>query len=147
MSDKVAPPGECVFSCASRYEKADLWRSRMNFYVNLKVTQWHWNTNLALHQHCSPVGTMPNKYTTKITVKMQKSKMYILRWKFDLDLEVKVKWSNEIKCVSFLLLSKSSNPVLISHQMAEISRFMWKRPWPQFQGHCFDLWNIFYRIW
>ena len=30
---------------------------------------------IALRQHCSPVGAMPNKYTAKITVKMRKSKM------------------------------------------------------------------------
>jgi len=75
MSDKVAPPGEYVFSCASRCEKADLCRSRITFYLNLKVIQWPWNMNLALRQHCSPVETMSNKYTAKITVKMRKSKI------------------------------------------------------------------------
>ena len=31
--------------------------------------------NITLLQHCSPVGTVPNKYAAKITVKMRKSKM------------------------------------------------------------------------
>ena len=73
--DKVAPPDVCSFSCARRYKKADLCRSRITFYLNLKVIQWPWNMNLALRQNCSPVGTMSNKYTAKITVKMRKSKI------------------------------------------------------------------------
>ena len=85
----------------------------------------------------------PINIRLKSLLKCENQKCYIFRWKFDLDLEVKVKLSNEIKYISFLRLSKTSNRVLISHQMAEILRFMWKWPWPQFQGHGFDMSKFF----
>ena len=44
-------------------------------------------------------------------------------------------------------LSILSNLVLMSHQMADISRFMWKWVWPQFQGNCFDMSMFFYIDW
>ena len=66
----------------------------------------------------------PINIRLKSLLKCENPKCYILGLKFDLDLGVKVKWSNEIKCVFFLRLSKSSNRVLISHQIAEISQFM-----------------------
>ena len=70
VSDKLAPPGERLFSYASQYEKADISRPMITFYKNFKVTQWPWSVNLTLRQHCSPVRIMPNTYMAKITVKM-----------------------------------------------------------------------------
>ena len=62
-------------SVATAIWNADFLKSRIKFYLNVKVTQWPWNVKLTLSQHCSPVGTMPNKYMAKITIKMRKSKM------------------------------------------------------------------------
>ena len=62
-------------SVATAIWNAEFWKSRIKFFLNLKVTQWPWSVKLTLSQHCSPVGTMPNKYTAKITIKRRKSKM------------------------------------------------------------------------
>ena len=129
--DKLAPPGECILSCRYSVNKAEFCSRRITFQLNLKVTQWPSSMNLTLLQHCSQLVTNPIIIQLKSLLKCENPKCNILRWKFDLDPEVKVKWSKEI-CVSSLRLSKSSNRVMISHQMAEISRFMWKWPWPQF---------------
>jgi len=74
VSDKLAPPGECWNSCDSDMKRWFL-KIAVKFYLNLKVTQWPWSVKLTLSQHCSPVGSMPIKYTAKITIKMRKFKM------------------------------------------------------------------------
>ena len=86
---------------------------------------------------------MPNKYMAKITVKMPKSKMlhFAMKiWPWREGQDQMVQWDQmSIFPQAFQIIK----PVSLSHQTAEISRFMWKWPWPQCQGHCFEMSHFF----
>jgi hypothetical protein len=60
--------------------------------LNVKVTWWLCSSLLLLRHHFLPLMTMPNKETAKFVVKRQRSKYFHFLLKFDLDIEVKVKW-------------------------------------------------------